>query len=127
VTIIALYAQLNCSDLERSASWFSRLFGRKPDASPKQGLLEWHHQQRAGFQLFQYPDYAGKGTITLIVEDLGLARLRFRDAGLQPGRIEDASYARICRLYDPDGNLVVLAQPKNPMPTSIQPFEATDT
>jgi catechol 2,3-dioxygenase-like lactoylglutathione lyase family enzyme len=127
MSITALYAQLNCTDLEQSSAWFSRLFGRKPDAAPMNGLLEWHHQQCAGFQLFQFPEYAGKGTVTLIVEDIGLARLRIRDAGLQPGKIEDADYTTICRLYDPDGNLVVLAQPKSIPPPSLQPYEATDT
>jgi predicted enzyme related to lactoylglutathione lyase len=113
MTLSAIYAQLSCSDLKKSSEWFSAVFDRKPDATPMAGLAEWHHKQSAGFQLFQDRKNAGKGTLTLIVNDIESEQARLTGAGLKPGEIEPADYTTIARLRDPDGNLVVLAQPKN--------------
>jgi len=111
MTIAAIYAQLCCSDLKRSSEWFSAVFDRKPDATPMAGLAEWHHQQSAGFQLYEERANAGRGTLTLIVKDLEGEHSRLVAAGLKPGEIEPADYTTIMRLRDPDENLVVLAQP----------------
>ncbi|OXT01941.1 glyoxalase/bleomycin resistance/dioxygenase family protein [Notoacmeibacter marinus] len=106
-----VYAQLSCSDLERSIVWFEHLFERTPDARPMDGLAEWHHADTAGFQLFRNAPNAGKGTLTLIVSDLRTEHSRLANAGLEPSAIEPADTTSLVRLHDPDRNLVVLAQP----------------
>lgn len=111
MNLTAIYAHLSCSDLEGGIRWFSDLFGRPPDARPMDGLAEWHHGAEAGFQLFLAPGHAGHGTLTLMVADLAAERDRLRRAGKAVGMVEDADFARILRLDDPDGNLVVLVQP----------------
>jgi hypothetical protein len=110
MSLLKIYAHLSCSSLSVSIPWFERLFGRKPDATPMDGLAEWHHGEEAGFQLFHQSGHAGKGTLTLIVS--GLAKERERLAALKPGEIEPADYVHIVRLRDPDDNLVVLAESK---------------
>jgi hypothetical protein len=105
-----IFAHLSCADLRKSTPWFETIFGRKPDATPMQHLAEWHHGREAGFQLFENPEQAGKATLTLIVS--GLDAERRRVAALAPGEIEHANYVDIIRLRDPDGNLVVLAEPR---------------
>lgn len=111
MALTAIFAQLSCSELEESIGWFRRLFGRDPDARPMAGLAEWHEGKSAGFQLFEAAADAGHGTMTLIVSDVAGDRARLIEAGLQPGPVEAADYSSICRMRDPDGNLVVLAQP----------------
>lgn len=111
MALTAIFAQLSCSRLEESIGWFTRLFGRDPDARPMAGLAEWHEGKSAGFQLFEATDHAGHGTLTLIVSDIAGDRARLAEAGLEPGPVEAADYTSICRMHDPDGNLVVLAQP----------------
>jgi hypothetical protein len=105
-----IFAHLSCTDFQKSTTWFETLFGRKPDATPMQHLAEWHHGDGAGFQLFQAPAHAGKGTLTLIVT--GLAAERDRLSALKPGNIEHADYVDLVRLRDLDGNLIVLAEPR---------------
>ena len=111
MTLTKVYAQLNCSELSTGAAWFEKLFGRAPDARPMSGLAEWHHQDSAGFQLFENAEHAGHGTLTLIVEGLREERARLETAGLGPSEVEPATSTSLVRLTDPDGNLVVLAQP----------------
>ena len=111
MSIAKIYAQLACSDHAESTSWFERLFGRVPDARPMVGLAEWHHRDAAGLQLFQDPFNAGRGTVTLITDNLREERARLAASGLAPPDIEPADTVSLLRLHDPDGNLVVLAQP----------------
>ncbi len=111
MALTAIYAQLSCSDLGRSVVWFTNVFARQPDAQPMSGLVEWHHGTQAGFQLFEDAEHAGKGTLTLMVDDITGERERLMAGGIQANRIEAADYTTIMRLRDPDGNLVVLAQP----------------
>lgn len=111
MSIIKIYAQLNCSDLTTSMPWFEKLFGRAPDARPMDGLAEWHHRDTAGLQLFDNKKDAGHGTLTLIVEGLSDKRQRLDAAGLAPGPVEPATSTSLVKLTDPDGNTVVLAEP----------------
>jgi catechol 2,3-dioxygenase-like lactoylglutathione lyase family enzyme len=111
MAIAKIYAQLNCTDLPASMDWYRKLFGRVPDARPMDGLAEWHHLDSAGFQLFANPKDAGHGTLTLLVDGLRDEHSRLEAAGLAPGDIEPATSTSLVRLRDPDGNLVVLAQP----------------
>ena len=108
--LTAIYAHLDCSDLDDGIRWFSALFGRAPDDRPMKGLVEWHHGDVSGLQLFLAPDHAGHGTVTLMVTDLAAERERLRQAGFDVGNIEESSVGQILRLDDPDDNLVVLVQ-----------------
>ena len=111
MAIDKIYAQLSCADLARSTLWFGRLFGRAPDARPMTGLVEWHHGDGAGLQLFEDAAHAGHGTLTLIVRGLRGEQARLQRAELSPGEVEAADIVSLVRLRDPDGNLVVLAEP----------------
>ena len=104
-----VFAHISCSNLESSIPWFTKLFGRKPDESPMEGLAEWHQNNQAGFQLFQDPKNAGHATMTLGVSDLDSQHSRLAELKLQPGPIEEADYVNIVRIRDPDQNLIVLA------------------
>lgn len=110
--IKAIFANVSCSDLAASRDWFEKLFGRAADVSPMPGLNEWNFGETAALQLFEDAKKAGSSTLTLIVDDLEAERRRIVAAGLSAGEIEGADYTSIARLSDPDGNLVVLAQPK---------------
>lgn len=107
-----IFAQLNCTDLERSSAWFEKLFGRSADACPMDGLFEWHHKDNAGFQLVKNAADAGHGAITLIVERLDYERTRLSNEGVKVGNIQNGDVARLLIIADPDENAIVLAEPK---------------
>ena len=108
--ITRIFANLSCRDLATSTRWFTAVFGREPDRNPMAGLHEWDRGD-AGLQLYEKSEEAGHGTLTLIVDDIHEERRRLSDAGLAVTEIEPADYTTIMRLRDPDGNLIVLAQP----------------
>ncbi|WP_328795281.1 DUF2867 domain-containing protein [Jannaschia marina] len=109
--ITAIYANLSCADLARSRAWYERVFDRVPDATPMEGLHEWHLGASAGFQLFHDAQKAGQGTVTLFADDLDAARARLAAAGPDLPEPQPGGPGRILQLRDPDGNLVVLVEP----------------
>lgn len=110
MSITSILANISCSDLERSAQWYAVVFERQPDQSPMEGLREWY-VGKAGFQLYEGPDNAGRCTVTILVDDVHQQQQRLREAGFEPGNIQQANYTTVFQLWDPDKNLVVLAQP----------------
>ena len=110
MSIAKVYANLSCRDLSASTRWFAVLFGRDHDTAPMDGLHEWDCGS-GGLQLYEKPEHAGAGTLTLIVDEIAGERGRLEEAGLVTAELEAADYTTIMRLRDPDGNLVVLAQP----------------
>jgi len=112
MSLTAIFANLSCSDLEASSRFFGKIFARPEDAAPMKGLREWHLGNTAGFQLHEDGKKAGQGTLTLLVADVRSEQARLTAAGMRAGEVEEADYVWISRLTDPDGNLVVLAQPK---------------
>ncbi len=100
----------NCTvtDLERAEQWYTRLFGRGPDARPMAGLLEWHLGDTFGVQVWSEADRAGRSTVVLDETDLDAAAARATDAGIEHGGPQPGGGARILQLTDPDGNRVVL-------------------
>ena len=74
------------------------------------GLLEWHFGESAGVQLFENPLAAGRGTLTLFVSDLASDLARLGLASLE--QVEEGDTVQFFQLTDPDGNRIVLAEPR---------------
>ena len=112
MSIETIFANVSCSDLEKSAAWYERLFGKPPTRRPMPGLAEWQLTPSAEMQLYEAKEHAGHSTLTLGVMPIDPERDRLEAAGLEPGPVEAADDFFIVRLRDPDGNLVVLASAK---------------
>jgi hypothetical protein len=108
-----IFAHASCRNLTQSTVWYEQIFSRAPDARPMTGLVEWHHGDHAGLQLWKDESNAGRGTMTLIVSDLQAERARLSASGLEPPEIHQGDKVQVLQLRDPDANLVVLAQSKN--------------
>ncbi len=110
---VAVLGQVACTNIGVSRAWYQMLFDRPADDTPMDGLDEWHHGS-GGLQLFENPSNAGHSTLTLLVADISASHARLKAAGLTPGNVEPAASTSLVRLNDPDGNLIVLAQPGRP-------------
>ncbi len=110
VTIVM--SQLIVTDLERSVEFYSRLFGRAPDAGPMEGLREWHFDHAGAVQVFEEPDRAGKSGATLHVADLDQAVVDLDELGIAHAPLVEATFVRVVQLDDPDRNRIVLTGAK---------------
>jgi hypothetical protein len=70
MAITRILAQMTVADLTVATQWYSRLFGREPDARPMEGLIEWHLADAFGVQVWAESDRAGRSTMVLDESDL---------------------------------------------------------
>lgn len=103
------FAVICTADLATASAWYAKLFGRDPDRRPMPSLAEW--QGEGGLQLLERADAAGKGFLTLMVDDIEEARADIQRRGLEVGAKQEGDVAGIAQLRDPDGNTVTLAAP----------------
>lgn len=107
MTIKSVLAQSTVTDLAVAEDWYTRLFGRQPDARPMPGLLEWHLADASGVQVWAESDRAGDSSMVLDESDLDALVARLDAAGIAHDGAQDATSSRILSLLDPDGNRVV--------------------
>jgi predicted enzyme related to lactoylglutathione lyase len=107
-------AQVAVRDAEAAERWYATLFDAPPDARPMDGLLVWHLTEDAGVQVWQDGERAGRSCAVLGVggaPELDALADRLTAAGEAHGGVEPGGGARLLRLTDPDGNLVVVTGP----------------
>lgn len=109
MAIATVFAHISCSDIEASAAWYEKLFGRRPIRRPAPGLVEWQFSESAEVSLCEQREHAGHCTLTLGVLPLEPECRRLEAAGLEPGEIEETDGYFAMRMRDPDGNLIVFA------------------
>ena len=112
MNISTVMAQLIVSDLDRSVDFYTRLFGRAPDANPMDKLYEWHFAGAGAIQVYEEPDRAGRSGATLHVADLDAAVVDLDAAGIAHEPLVEANYVRVVQLADPDQNRIVLTGAK---------------
>lgn len=110
-----VFAAMSVSDLAVASAFYTRALGRGPDDRPMETLVQWRYGH-GGIQLFEDAGKSGRGTMTLVVPDMDAACERLAAADVDTGAIEQGDFGRIARLADPDGNVIVLAEPPAPPP-----------
>jgi predicted enzyme related to lactoylglutathione lyase len=110
--ITTVMAQLIVADADRSVEFYSRLFGRVPDANPMAKLYEWHFDNSGAIQVYEEPIRAGGSGATIGVSDLDAEVAALDRAGIAHEPLVEADYVRVVQLADPDLNRIVLTGAK---------------
>lgn len=103
-------ASLAVADFATAVEWYQKLFGRAADATPMEGLAEWHLPGGGGVQVYLLPERAGHGSCTLLVADLDEESRRLQEAGIDPGQRISGTTALVIMIKDPAGNSIALSQ-----------------
>jgi catechol 2,3-dioxygenase-like lactoylglutathione lyase family enzyme len=109
--ITQLFAGVPVSDLDASIDWYTRFFGRPPDARVG---AEVHWDIDAHATLFIEPNAAdaGTGRITLAVTGLDTLLERLAAQRIEYEPVETYSNGvRHVKIPDPDGNAIAFAEP----------------
>lgn len=106
-------ASLALHDLDASTAWYETLLG--PGSKPMPEVVEWQLPGGGGLQVYTAPERAGRGSCTLIVDDIDAIASELRRSGIAP----DAEPTRNDRvdtvmIEDPDGNSIAFSSPKDP-------------
>jgi predicted enzyme related to lactoylglutathione lyase len=111
VRITYAFAGLVVVDRDRAAAWYERLFGRPPTFLPNDVEAVWQVADTASVYLLADAERAGRGILTLVVDDLDARVAEIAGRGIFPGAIEDIPGAgRKSTTTDPDGNAVSLVE-----------------
>ncbi len=106
-TLTTLYVR----DLDRSARWYERLFGRTFDRVPMPSCREWDTSPGATVQVISKAERAGKTAVALVVESLDDVLATLRAGGIEAGAVEEVpGFVRYSLVRDPDGNEVTLVE-----------------
>ena len=111
--ITNLYAGVPVTDLDASAGWYTRLFGRPPDMRAGDEIL-WDLDEHATLFIEPNAAHAGSGRITLGVVGLDALLERLVTEGIDHEPIETYSNGvRHTKVPDPDGNAIAFAEVPN--------------
>jgi predicted enzyme related to lactoylglutathione lyase len=100
------------ADVDAASPWYERLFGRSADATPMEGLAEWHVPSGGVVQLVASRERAGRSLLTLDFHDLERELASMRERGLDAGALDDTTSDKvlIATATDPEGNAITLVQ-----------------
>jgi catechol 2,3-dioxygenase-like lactoylglutathione lyase family enzyme len=102
-------ASVPVRDLKSACEWYERFLGRPPDSRPLSEVVEWKFEQGGWLQVYQLPERAGHGSVTLVVSDLEQQMGAFdRSAVVQNDPM------KVVMIKDPDGNSIALTEAVDP-------------
>jgi predicted enzyme related to lactoylglutathione lyase len=107
-------ASLAVKDLQSASNWYERLFGRPPDSTPMPEVKEWKFEGGGWLQVYQLPERAGKGSVTLAVTSLNRQLESLKAAGLPVGEPMKGPKVNVVMIKDPDGNSIAFAEALDP-------------
>jgi len=102
-------ASVAVTDLRAAQPWYEKLL-EQPAAQPMPEVAEWHFERGGGLQIYELPERAGSGSVTLAVDDLDSHIRRLERLNIDTHqRTADASVKTVM-IRDLDGNHIALAQ-----------------
>lgn len=107
-------ASVAVKDLGVAVQWYEALLGRKPDSTPMPEVAEWKFPRGGWLQVYQLPERAGAGSVTLAVNDLDEVAERVGRLGIQDGQKTSNEKVRTLMIVDEDGNHIAFAETIDP-------------
>ena len=99
-----LFAGLRVRDFEAARPWYEQLLG-EPTFFPHATEAVWTLADERSVYIVESPERAGRGVVTIFVDDLDAQVAAIADRGLEPDDRETYSNGVRKVLYrDPDGN-----------------------
>lgn len=107
-------ASLAVRDLDSAVEWYAKVIGKPPDSRPMPGIAEWKFDGGGWLQLYQLPERAGGGSVTLAVSALDDHAAALQTLGVDTR--QRTANARVATLMftDRDGNHIALAEARDP-------------
>jgi catechol 2,3-dioxygenase-like lactoylglutathione lyase family enzyme len=105
-----LFAGLPVTRYAPSVGWYEQLLGSSPSFLPNPTEAVWELAEHRFVYVVEQPERAGRGVVTLFVDDLDERLSAIAARGIEPARSEAYDNGvRKVSFVDPDGNEVALA------------------
>ncbi|MDX6630918.1 MAG: hypothetical protein QOH00_3164, partial [Gaiellales bacterium] len=112
MAVTEFFAGVAVADFGAALAWYERLFGKPPDFFPHESEAVWRVIDHAWVYVVADAERAGRGLITILVEDLEQQVAELAERGIETDPIETIPGAvRKAELTDPEGNRITFGQP----------------
>lgn len=102
-----VFAGLPVTDRDAALAWYGRLFGRQATFVPNESEAVWQLADTASLYVLVDPDRAGRGFVTLAVDNLEGHLSEIATRGIVTGEVQQIPGAgRKSVVTDPDGNAI---------------------
>jgi predicted enzyme related to lactoylglutathione lyase len=103
-------ASVAVNDLGAAVGWYQKLFGRDADSRPMAEVAEWKFPRGGWLQVYQNPERAGRGSVTLAVSNLDEQVAVLERNGIEAGKPMASEKMKVLMIKDPDGNSIAFAE-----------------
>ena len=110
MSITNAIASVPIKDMSCAVQWYEKLLGRPADSMPTAELAEWKFERGGWLQLYQNPERAGTGSVTLAVSSLGEQIADFEKRGINNGHRGANDQVMTLMITDPNGNHIAFAE-----------------
>jgi hypothetical protein len=114
MAIMNAIASVAVSNLASATEWYEKLLGRPADSRPMPEVAEWKFERGGWLQVYQLPERAGSGSVTLAVKDMENQVTRLAKLGIDTRRRTSGPKVETLMIADPDGNSIALAETRDP-------------
>ena len=103
-------ASVAVTDLVSAVQWYEALFGRAADSRPMAEVAEWKFPRGGWLQVYERPERAGNGSVTLSVTDLDGIAAQLEKLGIDTRQRTTGPKVKTVMIVDPDGNHIAFAE-----------------
>lgn len=114
MTIDNAIASLAVKDLAAALPWYQALLGRAADSRPMPEVAEWKFPRGGWLQIYQLPERAGRGSVTLAVSNLDDTTAHVQKLGVDTSQRTSGAKVKTLMIVDPDGNHIAFAETRDP-------------
>ena len=103
-------ASLAVKDVAAAVAWYQALLGRAADSTPMPEVAEWKFPRGGWLQVYQVPERAGNGSVTLAVSNLDEVAAHVKKLGIDTSQRTSGAKVKTLMIIDPDGNHIAFAE-----------------
>jgi hypothetical protein len=105
-------ASVPVRDVAVAAEWYAIVLGR-PGSRSMEEVAEWRFDAGGGLQVYEAPERAGGGSVTLAVTDIQEHAEALRELGIESA-VAQSERVKTVMIKDPDGNSIAFAEAIDP-------------
>ena len=94
-------------DLKAAVAWYGLLIGRPADSTPMPDVAEWKFKGGGWLQIYQLPERAGFGSVTLAVSSIDDIAAQVEKLGVDTSQ---RTSVKTLMITDLDGNHIAFAE-----------------
>jgi hypothetical protein len=103
-------ASVPVRDLAAAVAWYEALLARPADSTPMPEVAEWKFPRGGWLQVYELPERAGNGSVTLAVSDLDQVVAHVEKLGIDSSDRSSVAQVKTLMIRDMDGNHIAFAE-----------------